>query len=243
LLIQSYANLAAVAIQNTRLIEEVRRANRQLHALSQRLIKAQEEERLHLSRELHDEFGQLLAALTVQLGLLERDAGQQEVVRDRIRGLKQAAREIQDQLHRLAIRLRPASLDHLGLVRALEQYVQEFRRQYHIDVEFEAVGMQDARLPEEVETAIFRIVQESLTNVVLHARATHVDVLLSLRDNHIVAMIEDDGVGFSPTSAAMEGHLGIFGMRERVEMLGGRFILESAPGKGTTVSVEVPLND
>ena len=243
LLIQSYANLAAVAIQNTRLIEEVRRANRQLHALSQRLIRAQEEERLHLSRELHDEFGQLLAALTVQLGLLERDAGQPEIVRDRIRGLKQATREIQDQLHRLAIRLRPASLDHLGLVRALEQYVQEFRRQYHIDVEFEAVGMQDARLPEEVETAIFRIVQESLTNVVLHARATHVDVLLSLCDNHVVAMIEDDGVGFSLTSATLEGHLGIFGMRERVEMLGGRFILESAPGKGTTVSVEVPLND
>lgn len=242
LLIQSYANLAAVAIQNARLVEEVRRTNRQLHALSQRLIKAQEEERLHLSRELHDEFGQLLAALTVQLGLLERDADKPEVVRERIRALKQATREIQDQLHRLAIRLRPASLDHLGLVRALEQYVQEFRRQYNIDVEFEAVGMQDTRLPEDVETAIFRIVQESLTNVVLHAQATHVDVLLSLRDNRIVATIEDDGVGFTPTPAALEGHLGIFGMRERVEMLGGKFVLESAPGKGTTISVEVPLN-
>ncbi|MCX7856040.1 MAG: sensor histidine kinase, partial [Anaerolineae bacterium] len=243
LLTQSYANLAAVAIQNARLVEEVRRTNRQLHALSQRLIKAQEEERLHLSRELHDEFGQLLAALTVQLGLLERDADHPEVVRERTQALKQATCQIQDQLHRLAIRLRPASLDHLGLVRALEQYVQEFRRQYNIDVEFEAVGMQDTRLPEEVETAIFRIVQESLTNVVLHAQATHVDVLLGLRDDHVVATIEDDGVGFIPTSAALEGHLGIFGMRERVEMLGGKFTLESAPGKGTTVSVEVPLND
>ncbi len=242
LLIQSYTNSAAVAIQNTRLVEEVRRANRQLHALSQRLIKAQEEERLHLSRELHDEFGQLLAALTVQLGLLERDTDHPEAVRDRIRTLKQATREIQDQLHQLAIRLRPASLDHLGLVRALEQYVYEFRRQYNIDVEFEAVGMQNTRLPEEVETALFRIVQESLTNVALHAQATHVDILLSLRDNRVVAIIEDDGVGFTPTPVALEGHLGIFGMRERIEMLGGKFTLESAPGKGTTVSVEVPLD-
>ncbi|MGB9606149.1 MAG: MASE1 domain-containing protein, partial [Bryobacteraceae bacterium] len=241
LLIQSYANLAAVAIQNTRLVEEVRRANRQLHALSQRLIKAQEEERLHLSRELHDEFGQLLAALTVQLGLLERNAEHSEAISERIRMLKQATAEIQDQLHRLAIRLRPASLDHLGLVRALEQYVYEFRRQYNIEVEFEAVGVQDTRLPEDVETALFRIVQESLTNVALHAQATRVDILLSLHDKHVVVIVEDDGIGFTPTPMALEGHLGIFGMRERIEMLGGKFILESAPGKGTTVRVEVPL--
>ncbi|MDH7486630.1 MAG: MASE1 domain-containing protein [Anaerolineae bacterium] len=243
LLIQSYANLAAVAIQNAWLFDEVRRGNKQLHALSQRLMKAQEEERLHLSRELHDESGQLLAALMVQLGLLERDADQPGIVRERIGALKQATREIQDKLHRLAINLRPASLDHLGLVTALEQYVKEFRRQYNIDVEFEAVGMQDRRLPGEVETALFRIVQESLTNVVLHAQATRVDVLISLRDRHVVAIIEDNGVGFVPTSPTMESHLGIFGMRERVEMLGGKLAIESAPGRGTTVSVEVPLDD
>lgn len=243
LLIQSYANLAAVAIQNAWLFDEVRRGNRQLHALSQRLMKAQEEERLHLSRELHDESGQLLAALMVQLGLLERDADQPGIVRERIGILKQATREIQDKLHRLAINLRPASLDHLGLVTALEQYVQEFRRQYNIDVEFEAVGMQDRRLPGEVETVLFRIVQESLTNVVLHAQATRVDILINLRDRRAVAIIEDDGVGFIPTAPTVEGHLGLFGMRERVEMLGGKFTVESAPGRGTTVRVEVPLDD
>ncbi len=122
--------------------------------------------------------------------------------------LKEAAGRTQDQLHRLAVRLRPASPDHLGLVRALEQYVQECRRQYTIDVEFEAVGIQDTRLPEEVETAIFCVVQESLTNVVLHAQATHVDVLLSLRDNHVAAIVEDDGVGFIPTPIALEGQPG-----------------------------------
>jgi len=243
LLIQSYANLAAVAIQNTWLFEEVRQGNKQLHALSQRLMKAQEDERLHLSRELHDESGQLLAALMVQLGLLEREASQAGDVRDRIVELKYATSEIQDNLHRMAINLRPASLDHLGLVTALQQYVDEFRRQYEMNVEFEAVGMGDKRLPIEVETALFRIVQESLTNVVLHAQATRVDVLINLRNKHVVTIIEDNGVGFLPASPTVENHLGLFGMRERIEMLGGKFTIESAPGKGTTVNVEVPLDD
>jgi integral membrane sensor domain MASE1/GAF domain-containing protein len=172
LLIQSYANLAAVVIQNSWLFDEVRKSNRQLHALSQRLIQAQEKERLHLSRELHDESGQLLAALLVQLGLLEREAEQDGLVHKRISELKETTNKLQTNLHQLAVDLRPASLDHLGLVTALEQYVNEFSQQYKIQVEFEAVGMQKERLPNDVETAIFRIVQESLTNVILHAQAT-----------------------------------------------------------------------
>ncbi|OGO20204.1 MAG: hypothetical protein A2Z14_10660 [Chloroflexi bacterium RBG_16_48_8] len=240
LLIQSYANLAAVVIQNSWLFEEVRRSNRQLHALSQRLMQAQEQERLHLSRELHDESGQLLAGLMVQLGLLERDFDQPKVVSNRISELKVTTYELQNNLHKLAVNLRPASLDHLGLVTALEQYVSEFSQQYNIEVGFEAVGIQKERLPNDLETALFRIVQESLTNVVLHAQATCVDVLISQRSGHVAATIEDNGVGFIPTSPTFEDHLGLFGMRERVEMLGGKFTVESSPGKGTTVNVEVP---
>ena len=242
LLIRSYANLAAVVIQNSWLFEEVRRNNRQLHALSQRLIQAQEQERLHLSRELHDESGQLLAALMVQLGLLERDSGRAELVVRRLAELKDTTQEIQENLHKLAVDLRPASLDHLGLVTALEQYVRDFMQQYAIQVEFEAVGMSSERLPADVETALFRIVQESLTNVVLHAEAKRVDVLVSRRGGTAVATIEDDGVGFIPSSSTFEDHLGLFGMRERVEMLGGSLIVESSPGKGTTVNVEVPCD-
>ena len=242
-LIQSFANLAAVAIQNTWLVGEVQSSNKQLHALSQRLMKAQEEERLHLSREIHDESGQLLSALTVQLGLLEREAGHLDVVSQRMEELKRTANEIQDNLHRLAVNLRPASLDHLGLVTALEQYIEDFSRQYEIIIEFEAIGMQERRLPGEVETALFRIVQESLTNVALHAQAHRVDVLLNYRNNHVIAIIEDDGVGFIPTMPTIESQLGLFGMRERVEMLGGKLIIESAPDRGTTVSVEVPCGD
>jgi signal transduction histidine kinase len=242
-LIQSYANLAAVAIQNTWLFGEVQKSNRQLHALSQRLIKAQEKERLHLSREIHDESGQLLSALTMQLGLLERDGGHLELVSHRIAELKRTIKEIQSSLHQLAVNLRPASLDHLGLVTALQQYGEEFSRQYGIVVEFEAVGMQGKRLNDEVETALFRIVQESLTNVALHAQATRVDVVINIRDNRIIAIIEDDGVGFAPTSPIVESHLGLFGMRERVEMLGGSLTIESSPDEGTAVHVEVPYDD
>jgi signal transduction histidine kinase len=243
ILIQSYANLAAVAIQNAWLFEEVRMTNRQLHALSQRLMKAQEDERLHLSRELHDESGQLLAALTVQLGLLERDALHPEMIHAHMAELKQTAGAIQKNLHRLAVNLRPASLDHLGLVTTLQQFIQEFSRQYNITVEFETVGIHDKRLPIEIETALFRIVQESLTNVVLHAQATQVDVLLSLTEKHISVIVEDNGVGFIHASIMTEEQLGLFGMRERVEMLGGTFTIESSTGKGTTIKAEVPYDD
>jgi signal transduction histidine kinase len=242
-LIQSYANLAAVAIQNAWLFDEVRTTNRQLHALSQRLMKVQENERLQLSRELHDESGQLLAALMVQLGLLERDVDKPGTILERILELKNMATMIQKNLHHLAVNLRPASLDHLGLVTALQQYIQDFSRQSNIQVDFEAVGLPDKRLPLEIETALFRIVQEALTNVVLHAQAKRADVLLSYKNQQVSAMVEDDGVGFVPTSAINDEQLGLFGMRERVEMLGGSLTIESSPGKGTTVRAEAPCHD
>jgi signal transduction histidine kinase len=243
ILFQSYANLAAVAIQNTLLFEEVRLSNRQLHGLSQRLMKAQEDERLHLSRELHDESGQLLTALTVQLGLLERSLEQPGTLRERIEELKNTANTIQDNLHNLAVNLRPASLDHLGLVTTIKQFIDEFNRQYGIPVDFETVGMEDRRLSNELETAIFRIVQESLTNVILHAQASRVDILLSRHAHDVVLVVEDDGVGFVHGSPDLVEHLGLFGMQERIEMLGGNFLIESSPGKGTTVKAEVPCHD
>jgi signal transduction histidine kinase len=240
---QRVEDLATLNEQNAWLFEEVRQGNQQLHALSQRLMKAQEEERLHLSRELHDESGQLVAALTMQMGLLERDASQPEALNRHIAELKRATHEIQDNLHQLAVNLRPASLDHLGLVTALQQYTEEFGRKYQVQTDFEAVGMQGKRLPIEMEIALFRIVQESLTNVALHAQATRVDVLVNVHETRVAATIEDDGVGFSPFPSVVENTLGLFGMRERVEMLGGRLTVESSPGKGTTVTAEVPYHD
>ncbi|MHB8114187.1 MAG: sensor histidine kinase, partial [Bellilinea sp.] len=243
LLLQSFANLGAIAIQNSLLLDKVQKGNEQLHALSQRLMKAQEEERLHLSRELHDELGQLLIAAIFQLGLLERNSASSEAVQEHVQELKSTVNNIQQELHSLAVNLRPASLDHVGLVSAIEQYIREFRRQYQLKVEFETAGMQNRRLPSAVETAIFRIVQESLTNVILHAQATRVDVVINLKGDDAIAIIEDNGVGFYPSLATDGGHLGLFGMRERVEMLGGSLTIESEPGKGTTVRAEVPCHD
>jgi signal transduction histidine kinase len=243
-LLQSFSNLAAVTIQNSWLLERVQKSSEQLHALSQRLMKAQEEERLHLSRELHDESGQLLAALMVELGLMEREAGGEDPrIKKHLSKLRKLINEVQANLHQLAVNLRPASLDHLGLVSALQQYVSEFSNQHGIPVAFESVGIEGERLNGVVETALFRIVQESLTNVVLHAQAHHVDILINRGRGNLVAVIEDDGIGFIPSPPGMEDHLGLFGMRERVEMLGGKLTLESSPGKGTTVKVEVPCDD
>jgi signal transduction histidine kinase len=179
----------------------------------------------------------------MQLGLLERDAEKPEALHTRIVELKHAVNVIQDDLHRLAVNLRPASLDHVGLITALQQFLGEFSRRYSIQVEFETVELHEKRLPIEVETTLFRIVQESLTNVVLHAQATRVDVLVSMQNGRVIVVVEDNGVGFIPTSYTMENHLGLFGMRERVEMLGGEFAIESSLGKGTTVRIEVPCND
>ena len=230
-------------VQNAQLFDQVLLGNDQLHALSHRLMEVQEAERIHLSRELHDESSQVLAALSVNLGLLERDATSPELVRAHAADIKQIATEVLNNLHAQAVKLRPASLDHLGLVTALQQYVREFNRQYQLDVQFETVGVDAARLPGDLETALFRIVQESLTNVALHARASRVDVLLNRRNGSLVLTVEDNGVGFNPDEPAHPDRLGLFGMRERVEMLGGKLVVESAPGKGTMISAEVPYGD
>lgn len=243
ILLNSYANLTAVAIQNTWLLDQVKSGNDRLHALSHRLMEVQEAEKLHLSRELHDESGQVISAMMVQLGLLERDAGNPEMVHQYARELKRIASDLLSNLHEMAVRLRPASLDHLGLVTALGQYISDFSRQHNLDVQFETVGISGKRHSLEIETAIFRIVQESLANVLLHAHASRADVLISQRKNILSVIIEDNGVGFIPENVATHTHLGLFGMRERVEMLGGSFSIESNLGKGTTIQVEVPNGD
>ncbi len=243
ILLDSYANLAAVAIQNTWLLDQVKSGNERLHALSHRLMEVQEAEKLNLSRELHDESGQVISAMMVQLGLLERDANNPEMIKKYAQELKRIASDVLSNLHEMAVRLRPASLDHLGLVTALEQYISDFSRQHSLDVQFETVGITGKRHSLEIETAIFRIVQESLTNVLLHAHASRADVLLSQRKSILSVIIEDNGVGFIPENVATHTHLGLFGMRERVEMLGGKFSIESNPGKGTTIQVEVPNGD
>ena len=230
---------ATVAIQNAWLFEQVRAGRERLQSLSRRLVEIQESERRYVARELHDEASQALTSLKVGLHLLERDAKQPEAVIAGIAELKLMADEILENLHRLAMDLRPASLDHLGLVPALRQYLESVSDKQGLTIQFETTGFNE-RLPLDVETALYRIVQETMTNVIRHAQATRVDVILERRQDKIIMIVEDNGVGFDISSVVNGHRLGIVGMRERAEMFGGEFTVERTAGTGTTVLVEVP---
>jgi signal transduction histidine kinase len=149
---------------------------------------------------------------------------------------------VSENLHSVAMALRPASLDHLGLVPALRQQVESVGEKYGLRASFKS-GKFNERLPASMETELYRIVQEALTNVVRHAHASQVDVILTMRDNQLIVIVEDDGDGFNPKEIPESGHLGLFGIQERTEMIGGKLVIESAPGKGTTLIVEVSYAD
>jgi PAS domain S-box-containing protein len=232
---------AAVAIQNAQLFEQVSIGRKRLQSLSHRLVQIQETERRHIARELHDEAGQTLASLMVGLRLLEKEANNPKAIPIRIAELKRTTDGVLENLHRLAMDLHPATLDHLGLVATLRQYVETFGAQYQLILQFETVGFDnEQRLPPTIETNLYRIVQEALSNVARHAQATHADVLLERRGGQIVTIIEDNGIGFDPETKKASNRLGLLGMRERAEMMGGRLEIESAPGAGTTIYVETP---
>jgi PAS domain S-box-containing protein len=232
------ATQAAVAIQNAWLFEQVRDGREHLQALSRRLVEVQEMERHYIARELHDDAGQALASLMVGLRLLERDGADRPAVIARSHELKNIADGILENLHRLAMDLRPASLDHLGLVAALRQHTETISDQHAIAVQFEVTG-EIERISGDMETAVYRIVQEALTNIIRHAQATRIDVLLKRRDSSLIVIVEDNGIGFDP-KVQHTGRLGMVGMQERATMLGGTLTVESLPGSGTTVFLEVP---
>ncbi len=239
-LLSSLAAPVATAVENARLFEEVRAGRERLQTLSRWLVEMQEAERGRVARELHDETGQILSSLLLGLSMLGLEAGQPEAVTARVAELEHLVNEMLENLHRLAMNLRPVALDYLGLAAAVEQHVEIFSRQHDLDVQFEAIGLDGERFSPAMETALYRIVQEALTNVVRHAQATRVDILLERRGDRIVVIVEDDGVGFDPEAVMQDDRLGLLGLRERAEMLGGTLVIESAAETGTTVSVEVP---
>ena len=240
-LLEAVAFPAAVALDNARLFEALRVSRERLQTLSRRLVEAQETERRYVARELHDDAGQALAALAVKLQLLEREAGEGKALAARIAEVQALASGVQENLHRLATGLRPATLDHLGLVAACRHTVSTMQHQRGPLVQFEALGFGRERLPAEVETALFRVVQEALTNAIRHAKASHIDVVLERHDDRVVALVEDDGVGFDPEASQPGERMGLVGMRERVDTLGGLLLVDSRPSSGTTIVAEVPL--
>jgi signal transduction histidine kinase len=228
-LAEQFANRAAIAVDLSRRV--ARDALR-------RVVSGQELERRRLARELHDETGQALTSILLGLRAVEEADGPDEMnmAASHLRELVVAT--LQD-VRRLAVQLRPKALDDFGLVAAVEHLVQTFSEATEIRVDLEAL-LGDKRLPAEVETTLYRIVQEALTNIVKHAGASRVSILLVRRSGSATVLIEDDGKGFDPAELREEG-MGIMGMRERVELHEGRLTVESAPGSGATLVAEVPL--
>jgi len=203
-----------------------------------RVVDAQELERRRLARELHDETGQALTSILLGLKTLEETVegdGSSAAIGD-LRELVVAT--LQD-VRRLAVELRPKVLDDFGLVPALERLTETFAEQTGILVRFES-GLGGERLPPEVETALYRIVQESLTNIVKHARAQTISIAVTRKPGAVAVVVEDDGHGFDPADVR-EGGFGLEGMRERVGLLDGRLQVESGEGVGTTLVAEVPI--
>jgi len=203
-----------------------------------RVLEAQELERKRLARELHDETGQALTSVLLGLRAIEV-AKDPEQTREATARLREQLVDTLHDVRRLAVELRPAALDDFGLVPALERLTHTFTEQTSIPVELEAV-LGSARLPQPVETALYRIVQEALTNVIKHSRASHVSVLLRRKPDTVAVVIEDDGVGFD-VEDVREGGLGLIGMQERIALLDGRLTVESSSESGTSVVVEVPV--
>jgi signal transduction histidine kinase len=203
-----------------------------------RAVEAQELERARLARELHDETGQALASILLGLGHLEEAVETEEARKAAVDLRELVVRTLQD-VRRLAVELRPSALDDFGLVPAVERLAATFAEQSGPTVDVEA-QLGEARLPKDAETALYRIVQEALTNVVKHASARHVSITLVQNGETAVLVVEDDGNGFDPGETRADA-LGLVGMRERLALVGGRLTVESTPGVGTTLVAEVPV--
>jgi signal transduction histidine kinase len=192
-----------------------------------------------LARELHDETGQALASILLGLRQVE-DALETDEGRDAAAALRELVVTTLQDVRRLAVELRPSALDDFGLVPAVERLASTVSEQSGPIVDVEA-QLGEERLPPEVETALYRIVQEALTNVVKHASAARVSITLVRKGRSALVVVEDDGRGFD-VEATRPGALGFVGMRERVALVGGRLTVESTPGAGTTLVAEVPAD-
>jgi PAS domain S-box-containing protein len=226
-------------------ITERRRAEAARTELLQRIVTAQEDERRRIARELHDEMGQHLTALILDLKLLGDTFSVDSPAREQLERVRREAGQIGQALHRLAVELRPTALDDLGLDVTLRNYVGDWARRSGIRAEYIKVGPTDLRLPSSVETATYRIVQEALTNVAKHAQATQVSVILERRDRSLRVIVEDNGRGFDADAlmkpSLADNRLGLLGMRERVALLGGSLVVESEAGGPTSIYVDVPV--
>ncbi|GAB4471265.1 MAG: HAMP domain-containing protein [Anaerolineales bacterium] len=224
--------------------EEIRREREFLRRqLLEKVIVTQEDERKRIARELHDSTSQTLTSLIMGLKVMEGGCADTQT-QLQARELRQIAVQTLEEVHDLAMQLRPRLLDDLGLRAALERLVKEWQTRYHIAIDL-MYHVSQERLPDVVETALYRIIQEALTNVARHAQAHNVSVLIEQRGEELVAVIEDDGIGFDISKIGLgdtaQAHLGLAGMQERAALLGGTITFESEIGHGTSIYIQLPI--
>jgi len=230
------------------LLEQSNHMQEQLRHLSHRILSVQEDERSRISRDLHDEVAQVMMGISLHLETLKKEATTN--TKDLKRKITRTQRLVEKSVnvvHRFAGQLRPPALDDLGLFPALHSYTVDFAEQTGLSIRFTSFTRDKIKnLHSSKRTVLYRIVQESLTNVAKHAKASIVEVKLLKRRGIIIVEIKDDGKSFKVQDASLirrKKGLGLLGMRERVEMIGGRFTVESSPGEGTTIKAEIPLTN
>ena len=267
LVLETIASQIAIAIQNSTMFKQVKeyafeleqniterrqaeealhKSSVQLRALSAHLQSVREEERTAIAREIHDELGQILTVLKMDLSLMGRDLNEETgtlnkaALLDEIKSMTGLIDKSIQQLRKLITELRPEVLDNLGLIAALEWQSQEFQARSKIKCKLET-SIKDIEISKERAIAIFRIFQEALTNILRHAQATHVTVNISEKDNNILLKIADNGIGISADKKENSNTFGLLGMQERAIVFGGEVIIESGRGKGTSIMVRIPI--
>jgi signal transduction histidine kinase len=225
-------------------MKETEAAEERAHLLLRELVSAQEGERARIARDLHDELGQQVTSLRLHLSQIDRDLPPDTKARQTLALVEHEAEKIDDQISFLAWKIRPTTIEEMGLAKALHGYAREWSRNFDVVVRFTAGPKMRKRLLPEIEVNVYRMAQESLNNVAKYAEAKSVEILLSTTEKELSLIVEDDGKGFDPGTAnerqGGEGGLGIRGMHERAALLGGSLEIESTPGHGTSVYIRIP---
>ena len=224
-------------------VSERQQAERERGQLLRRIVFAQEEERARIAREMHDQFGQQLTVLKLKLDALKKDCVDQTSLCDQVATLQALAQQLDADVDSLVWEMRPMALDDLGLEAALTSFVQNWSTHLGIPVEFHSTAIDRGRLSIDIETVLYRIAQEALTNVAKHAHATNVAIVLEQRANQLLLIVEDNGAGFDLQAVRQaDGKgLGLIGMRERAALVAGVIEIESELGSGTTIVVRIPV--
>ncbi|MBN2550775.1 MAG: PAS domain S-box protein [Anaerolineales bacterium] len=244
---QAIASQAAVSITNARLFKQISEEHKRLELLSQKLVDAQETERRRIGLELHDEIGQVITSMKIQLDMAVQNAAYHVTTPtpsySALQRIQELASQLLQQVRDMSLDLRPRLLDELGLLPALIPMFERFTRQTDIRVNFKQSNL-ERRLPREIEVAAYRIIQEALTNVARHAQVQEVAVRLWCTAEEVGLQVEDQGIGFEADSVYQSGQTsGLLGMRERVTRCGGWIEIDAQPGKGACITVELPLSE